>query len=381
MKRCDALVVGAGVAGSAAAIRLASAGERVVLVDRERGPTHKVCGEFLSGPAAAHMRELGLDPASVGAKKVSGLRVIDGSRVIEAGLPFEAWGLSRYRMDSALRERAEWAGAELRLGATVRHLEDARATLSDGEVLAARHIVLATGKHDLPGHRRRLARKKGMVGFKMHLRLSPSAAATLGDRIELHLFDGGYAGFQPLAEDVINISLVVDERTFAASGRCFDGVLATIAPKGSVMGHRLEAPATHWAKPLAVAGIPYGFRLWSRSEGPRWLWPIGDQAAVIPSFAGDGIAMAMASAEDAASAILSGSSPAEYRRLLRRRSSRQLIVAEALNSIIAMRGLRATTMAAVSAVPAMATVAARLTRSREAAGEIRPPACRRHPRA
>ena len=55
------VIVGGGLAGAASALRLAQAGLAPLLLEREREPVHKVCGEFLSWEAQAHLRALGLD--------------------------------------------------------------------------------------------------------------------------------------------------------------------------------------------------------------------------------------------------------------------------------------------------------------------------------
>ena len=55
----DALVLGGGLAGSGAAILLARAGRSVSLIERETGPHHNVCGEFLSIEARDHLEALG----------------------------------------------------------------------------------------------------------------------------------------------------------------------------------------------------------------------------------------------------------------------------------------------------------------------------------
>ena len=61
MERFDAVVVGAGPAGAATAIRLARGGAHVLLVDRAHFPRDKPCGGGLTGRA---LREL---PFGVGA--------------------------------------------------------------------------------------------------------------------------------------------------------------------------------------------------------------------------------------------------------------------------------------------------------------------------
>jgi flavin-dependent dehydrogenase len=376
--RHDAIVVGAGVAGAAAAIHLARAGGEVLLLERERGPAHKVCGEFVSAPAAAQLRALGLEPAALGAEPITGLRLVEAGRVIDAPLPFEAWGLSRHRLDAALRDRAVAAGAALRLGCSVRRIADGRVDFADdgpdGDSAAAKAVLLATGKHDLAGHRRCATDTRRMIGFKLHLRLEPRQAAALASRIELHVYPGGYAGLQPVGDAVANLSLVIDAAGFAAAGRSFAGVLSMVAPGGSLLADRLHGHAPLWPRPLAVAGIPYGFRLWRAPVGPDWLWPIGDQAIVTPSFTGDGMALALSSAAHASAAMLRGEGPDAYRRTLRQKAARPLATACALDRVLASPRLRALAFAATSTWPSLAAWAAQATRLPAGAGGGQPPA-------
>jgi hypothetical protein len=64
----------------------------------------------------------------------------------------------------------------------------------------------------------------------------------------------------------------------------------------------------HWSKPLSIYGIPYGFV--HRQDTPaRRLHRLGDQLAVIPSFCGDGIAIALHSAALAVDRYLTGQAP------------------------------------------------------------------------
>ena len=72
------MVAGGGLAGAAAAARLAMAGRRVLLLERTRGPHDKVCGEFLSGEAAAELTALGLPPAGLGAAPIAAVRLVAG---------------------------------------------------------------------------------------------------------------------------------------------------------------------------------------------------------------------------------------------------------------------------------------------------------------
>ena len=104
------MIVGGGLAGASAACRLAREGRRVALLEREAGPAHKVCGEFLSGEALVELAGLGVDAAALGAAPITGMRMVHRGRMAECRLPFPAAGLSRYVLDEALLQRAAALG-------------------------------------------------------------------------------------------------------------------------------------------------------------------------------------------------------------------------------------------------------------------------------
>ena len=98
----DNLVIGGGLAGSMVAIRLASAGRKVTLLEKERSAHHKVCGEFLSPEAVEYLRQAGVEPLDLGAATIRFLRMSSKRTVVEAALPFTARSLSRYALDESM---------------------------------------------------------------------------------------------------------------------------------------------------------------------------------------------------------------------------------------------------------------------------------------
>ncbi len=205
------VIVGGGPAGAAAACRL---GRRATLLERERGPAHKVCGEFISGEAVADLAGLGVDVAALGASAIGAVRLVHRGRVAEARLPFRAAGLSRRVLDEALLARAAAAGAAVHRGVRVRSAAPGRVQTDAGAVEAPA-LLLATGKHDLRG----LARQPGaepeaLVGFKLHLRLRAAQQAALAGHVEVLLFAGGYAGLQLVEDGVANLCLLADRARY-----------------------------------------------------------------------------------------------------------------------------------------------------------------------
>jgi flavin-dependent dehydrogenase len=92
----------------------------------------------------------------------------------------------------------------------------------------------------------------------------------------------------------------------------------------------LCASAPLWEKPLAISPIPYGYI----GECADGVWRIGDQAAVIPSFTGDGMSIAMHSAALAAEMYLAGESAQDYAHCLRGQLSSRMRISMALSRLM-----------------------------------------------
>ena len=357
------LVIGGGLAGAMTALRLAAAGRDVVLVEKERGAHHKVCGEFLSPEAIGYLREVGVDAEGLGAAPIDRLRISAGRSVVETRLPFVAVSLSRRVLDAALLERAREAGCEVRLGVGVRKLlggegswssilapehrgekdsgrrEDGargtdgwRAELADGAVLRARDVFLATGKHDLRGWNRPAGRHGDLVGFKMHWRLSAAQTAALRGFMELFLFEGGYGGLSLVEGDAANLCLVVRRARLRVLGGWRE-LLENLRRENALIAERLAGAGPAWGRPLGVSSIPYGY-LCQDAEG---VWPVGDQVAVIPSFTGDGMAIALHSGAMAAEMYLAGKSAGEYLVVLKAHLTGSMRVATTLSRAMVSR--------------------------------------------
>ncbi|TCZ55253.1 NAD(P)/FAD-dependent oxidoreductase [Roseicella aquatilis] len=311
----DIAVIGAGPAGCAAAIALARAGRRVLLLERQAAARESVCGEFLGADAVAALAVLGLDPVALGAIPLHRARVGRGGWEAGFALPFPAWALPRRVLDGALREAAAAAGVVLRGDVAVRAAgrgpEGWHLRTTAGEAAAGR-VVLATGKQALRGHPRAGA-PPGALGLKLHL-----SGVEADDAVTLLPFAGGYAGLQPLPGGGANLCAVLHGDVGAAA-RDPAAFLARVVA-GSALGARLLAGARpDWDRPLAIAGVPYGFR--QPAAGPPGLYRVGDQAAVIPSFTGEGIALALHSGLAAAAAILAGEEAAGFHARWRARSA------------------------------------------------------------
>jgi flavin-dependent dehydrogenase len=357
----DVVVIGGGIAGGAVAAHLAHAGRRVVLLEREAGLHHKVCGEFVSGEAMCYLRGLDIDLASLGAVPIAAVNIHTPRAAAGCALPFPAVSISRRTLDDAVLRRASAEGAEVRRGHAVRslHRQNARwiAELGDGGRIAAGDAFLATGKHDLRGWRRPPGRQNDLIAFKMHWR----AAAATGDAgacVELFFFPGGYAGIEPVEGGVLNLCLAIRRGHFVRLGGKWEELLSMLRAKFARLRQLLDDAEALWPRPLAVGFIPYGF-VQSRNDGP---WRLGDQAAVIPSFSGDGIAIALHSARMAADYYLLGRSASEFQAGMAHDVAGQVRRATLMSSLLVRPEVQAVAMALAQMAPGLVGQIGRGTR-------------------
>ena len=318
------------------AMRLADAGRPVTLLEKERTAHHKVCGEFLSHEAVMYLRQVGLDPCEIGAVPIRFVRLSSGRRTATTALPFEALSLSRYVLDAKMLALAQEKGCEVRRGAfvdSIAHLGDIwLVQLRDGRSITARNVFLANGKHDLHGWARSETKQSDLVGFKMHWHLNPTQTRVLREIMEVFLFPEGYGGLSLVEREVANLCLVVRRSWLRKTGG-WSELVSTLLCENPLLLQRFQGAAAMWERPLAISPIPYGY-LAGRSSG---LWCAGDQAAVIPSFTGDGMSIALHSAALAAEMYLSGQTADAYQQQLGAQLGRGMSIASSLSRAMVSR--------------------------------------------
>jgi geranylgeranyl reductase family protein len=294
VERFDAIVVGAGPAGSTAAFRLARAGARVLLLDRERFPRDKPCGGGLTYRA---VRQL---PVSVGPVVED---VVDRFELgFRYGSRFERRSdgplilmTQRRRLDAHLAEQAAVAGADFRDGvrATALELEDDGGTVRfEGSGATAPVVLGADGVNGL------CARALGLAGTRRHgvalegnvLNVHARAREFQGKAVvELGTVPGGYAWVFPKG-DHVNVGVGGWES------------------EGPRLREHLERACTAYELPSEHLQALRGFRLPMRRPGDRVVHGralmLGDAAGLVDPLSGDGIYEALVSSRLAAEAAL-----------------------------------------------------------------------------
>jgi menaquinone-9 beta-reductase len=362
LRKNDALpviAVGGGIAGAAFALELARNGRRVILLERTHGPHHKVCGEFLGEDAQAALASFGLDLQALGATSICRFRLVKGERHATTPLPFAAAGLSRFRLDEALLAEAERAGATIVRGVAVAGIEPGDGTVlvrTERWVWRGAAVALATGKHSLRGHSRPLGE---MVGFKLHFEAT-KAARELAGIVQLVFFRGGYVGACLIEGGVLSVAWVMQRSLVRTVGANWTAQREHLARQSSLIGDVLAGSQPLLAKPIAVAAIPYGF-LRAAPIAPQ-VFPLGDQLAVVPSFTGDGMAIALYSGQAAARALLAGQSSEAYQRDLIGLLRPQFRLAGGIGRVLETPIACAMSVAAARLLPSLVTGLAAATR-------------------
>ncbi|MSR20228.1 MAG: FAD-dependent oxidoreductase [Gemmatimonadetes bacterium] len=295
----DVVVVGAGPAGTAAAIELARQGASVLLLDRTRFPRWKVCGACLSPGALSLLGALGLEglPARLGAVPLA--RLVLSSRAGTVRVPLDgSMAISRAALDLALVHATEhagvafWPGARAVLGPPERDLRVLRVVRDGVEVdVAARVVIDATGLGrglDEDGRETSAAAPRARVGIGAELD-EPAYPVSRGD---LHMVVGraGYVGLVRVEGGALNVAAAVDP-----------GALRTATPQEVANGVLAEAgrPALAHAAHHGWRGTPSLMRAAGDVGGER-LFRLGDAAGYAEPFTGEGICWALGDGHSAA---------------------------------------------------------------------------------
>jgi len=294
VERFDAIVVGAGPAGSTAAYRLSRAGARVLLLDRERFPRDKPCGGGLTYRAVRQL-PLSVDPVVEEVVDRFELGFRYGSRFERGGEGPLVLMTQRRRLDAHLAGQAADAGADFRDGvrATALELAETEATVRfDGTSAAAPVVIGADGVNGLTaralelGVRRRVGvALEGNVSY-VHAREERWRGRAV---VELGSVPGGYAWVFPKG-DHVNVGVGGWES------------------EGPRLREHLDRACAEYGLPAErLAGVR-GYRLPMRRPGDRALRGrallVGDAAGLVDPFSGDGIYEALVSARLGAESAL-----------------------------------------------------------------------------
>lgn len=311
----DAIIIGAGPAGSTAAILLARAGWSVALVEKQRFPRRKVCGECLAASNLPLLEALGIGLAfeAVAGPELRQVALMCGKRTVVSELPSAAdqkhpWGkaIARETLDTLLVEQARRAGAHILQPWSIKRVEgsmgawqcDTRA--QDGAEalsLGAPILIDAHGSWealpigDVPG--RAVHKASDLLAFKANFR----GAKLKHGLLPVLSFNGGYGGMVVSGAGLTTVAGCVRRDRFEtlrhtrsglSAGDTFDAMLRR---ECAGVGEALRS-ATREGPWLAAGPLNPGTHL----HGDDTVFRIGNAAGEAHPILGEGMSMALQSA-------------------------------------------------------------------------------------
>ena len=372
------VIVGAGPAGSSLAIRLAKNGYSVTLIEKDRFPREKLCGEFISPECFRHFDELGVkgELLESGGDRITETRFFSkGGRSVTVPTGWFGHGnfalsLSRARMDQKLLFAAKRAEVTVFEGSRVtaadfqeggiRALtlkgERGERTEISGDVFVdasgrSASLVRLTGvKGEMP------PKRNGLIGFKAHL----AGVSVEPGVCEIYFFDGGYGGLSHVEDGKANFCFLVKadvaKQFIGNTNKLFTSILSQNRRAFERMGD--AEPLHDW---LAVAVDGFGRRTPPRVSN---LYTVGDAGAFIDPFTGSGMLMALESSELLAESLLNGEHRDLYYAAIERFFKRRLFVSSMLRRAAFLPYAASIAIRLASVSDVVRSILARATRTR-----------------
>ncbi|MDA9250856.1 NAD(P)/FAD-dependent oxidoreductase [Flavobacteriaceae bacterium] len=297
----DVIIVGGGLAGLTSAIHLSKREKRVLLIEKNEYPKHKVCGEYISNEVLPYLNSLGIDPISEGAKKITKVHISTiKSNLIKGELPLGGFGMSRYFLDNLLVKKARLNGVQI-LKDTVDSINFKKESFTiitkNSGVFQSKITIGAFGKRsslDQKMNREFIKKKSPYLAIKTHVKgLFPQ------NLVALHNFKGGYCGVSKVENNAINVCYITEYRSFKKHKNITD-FQEQVVFKNEHLKKIFKESTPVFEKPLTISQVSFQ----TKNPIENHIIMCGDTAGMIHPLCGNGMGMAISSARLASTRIL-----------------------------------------------------------------------------
>lgn len=290
----DILIIGGGLAGLVNAVHLSKAGLKVLVLEKNEYPKHKVCGEYISNEVLPYLESLGINPFEIGATSIDKflLSTPNGTQV-STQLPLGGFGISRFTLDNFLHQKALSYGCVVEK-TTVEKIdfqgENFRVSTREGREYFATFVIGAYGKRsklDVHLDRTFIREKTPFLAVKQHF-----IGEFSDDLVALHNFAGGYCGVSKVENDFINVCYLADYEAFKPY-RNIETFQQEVLCKNPHLKEIFATMRPAFPKPLTISQISFS----SKETVENHILMSGDTAGMIHPLCGNGMGMAIHSAK------------------------------------------------------------------------------------
>jgi flavin-dependent dehydrogenase len=296
----DVVIIGGGLAGLMSGIHLSKLGIKVVIIEKNDFPKHKVCGEYISNEVLPYFNWLGIEIRDLKPSKITKMEFSTSSgRAISSDLPLGGFGISRYELDYYLSIKAIQNGCQIiqDTATDIQFIDDEFfVTTLDNLKLKSKILIGAFGKRstiDQKLNRNFIFKKSPWLAVKAHY-----SGDFPNDLVGLHNFKGGYCGVSKIENNKINICYLVDYVTFKQH-KNIEEFQSKIICKNPHLKHVFENSILLFDKPLTISQISFE----KKAAVENHILMVGDTAGLIHPLCGNGMAMAIHSAKIASELV------------------------------------------------------------------------------
>ena len=297
----DVIIIGGGLAGLCNAIHLSKLGKKVLLIEKNEYPKHKVCGEYISNEVLPYLEFLEVNPFDSGAVRINNFQLsTTKSNIISAKLPLGGFGISRYTLDLVLSEKAKENGVTILQDtvSNVTFLKDVfQVETKDNNIFTSKITIGAFGKRsllDVKMGRNFIQKKSPYLGVKIHVK-----GDFKEDLVALHNFKGGYCGVSKVENNAINLCYITNYATFKQYKNIED-FQEQVVFKNNYLKEIFHSSEALFEKPLSISQISFE----TKKPVENHILMCGDSAGMIHPLCGNGMSMAIQSAQLASKLIL-----------------------------------------------------------------------------
>ena len=293
---CDTevLIIGGGLAGLTSAIHLTKMGCKVVVIEKNSYPKHKVCGEYISNEVLPYFEWLQIKIEELNPTHIASLKFSSESgRTIETQLPLGGFGISRYTLDHALYLKALSQNCKIiedQVNEVIFKNDYFEVHLASGKTLTAKVILGGFGKRsnlDIKMKRNFIEQKSPWLGVKSHYQGELDETV-----VGLHNFKGGYCGVSKVEDNLLNICYLTNFKSFKKY-KNIEEFQEKVVSQNPHLKNILENSTSVFEKPLTISQICFE----KKENVENHILMMGDTAGLIHPLCGNGMAMAIHSAK------------------------------------------------------------------------------------